>query len=150
MIFQVFQKKFQVYFLNSFDVASNYFWINVYIKISPNQKYIISTVSQGSHISGLTKFHDISMIFIIFLQNSMIFPGFPGVLYFSRFSSKYGNPVNALKSRTVRRDQYLDVHVQVEFSRNVQLYPQVFVIKYDVKTSICPYSTRSECVYDPH
>ena len=74
-------------------MASNYFWINVYIKISPNQKYIISTVSQGSHISGLTKFHDISMLFIIFLQNSMIFPGFPGVLYFSRFSSKCGNPV---------------------------------------------------------
>ena len=87
MIFPGFSKKFQVYFLNIFNVASNYFWINVYIKISPNQKYIICTVSQGSHISGLTKFHDISRIFIIFLQNSMIFPG---VLYFSRFSSKCG------------------------------------------------------------
>ena len=84
--FQVFQKKFQVYFLNIFNVASHYFWINVYIKISPNQKYIISTVSQGSHISGLTKFQDISMIFIIFckipwffqvFQVYYIFPGFP-------------------------------------------------------------------------
>ena len=86
MIFSGFSKKFQVYFLNIFNVASNYFWINVYIKISPNQKYIISTVSQGFHISRLTKFHDISMIFIIFykipcffqvFQVYYIFPGFP-------------------------------------------------------------------------
>ena len=86
MIFPGFSKKFQVYFLNIFNVASNYFWINVYIKNSPNQKYIISTVSQGSHISGLTKFHDISLIFIIFckipiffqvFQVYYIFPGFP-------------------------------------------------------------------------
>ena len=68
MIFPGFSKKFQVYLLNIFNVASNYFWINVYIKISPNQKNIFSTVSQGSHISGLTKFHDISMIFIIFCK----------------------------------------------------------------------------------
>ena len=86
MIFPGFSKKFQVYFLNIFNVASNYFSINVYIKILSNQKYIISTVSQGSHISGLTKFHDISMIFIIFckipwlfqvFQVYYIFPGFP-------------------------------------------------------------------------
>ena len=68
MIFPGFSKEFQVYFLNIFNVASNYFWINVYIKISPNQKYIISTVSKGSHTSRLKKFHDISMIFIIFCK----------------------------------------------------------------------------------
>ena len=101
IIFPGFSKKFQVYFLNIFNVASNYFWINVYIKISPHQKYIISTVSQASHISGLTKFHDISMIFIIFLQNSMIFPCFPGVLYFSRFSSKCGNHAWQVTARLI-------------------------------------------------
>ena len=88
MIFPGFSKEFQVYFVNIFNVASNYFWINVYIKISPNQKYIISTGTQDSHISRRTKFHDIS---IIFLQNSMIFPG---VLY---FSSKCGNPDEIVK-----------------------------------------------------
>ena len=98
--FSRFSKKFQVYFLNIFNVTSNYFWINVYIKISPNQKYIISTVSQGSHISGVTKFHDISMIFIIFCKIPWCFPGLPGVLYFSRFSSKCGNPETGLHQCT--------------------------------------------------
>ena len=32
MIFLGFSKKFHIYFLNILNVASNYFWINVYIK----------------------------------------------------------------------------------------------------------------------
>ena len=106
-------------FSEFFNVASNYFWVNVYIKISPNQKYIISTVSQGSHISGLTKFHD----FYYFLQNSMIFPGFPGVLYFSRFSSKCGNPVGM--SHNVNARSFLTIillfHGQVSKEMNAEL-----------------------------
>ena len=92
MIFPGFSKKFQVYFLNIFNVASNYFWINVYIKISPNQKYIISTLSQGSHISRLTKFHDISMIFISFCKIPWFFQVFQVYYLFFRFSSKCRNP----------------------------------------------------------
>ena len=76
MIFPGFQKKFLVCFLNIFNVASNYFWGNVYIKIHLIKKYIISTVSQGSHISRLTKFHDISMIFMIFCKIPWFFQVF--------------------------------------------------------------------------
>ena len=87
---KVYLEMFSLSLSRAFNVASNYFWINVYIKISPNQKYIISTVSKSN--TGFPHFqtdkipwyfHDISMIFIIFckipwfFQVYYIFPGFP-------------------------------------------------------------------------
>ena len=62
MIFPGFSKKIPGIFSEYFNVASNYFWINVYIKVSPEQnisfpQYPIVTPAltatpQAKHMSG--------------------------------------------------------------------------------------------------